>query len=195
MNKDWLLTHYTDSRNVSRIQKTRALKSAWCLMEESGEINRATERRGECLELKSGAILRDQQPLTMDFVRNGDTIFAEYVKHLNQHVFFWSDSDAGNQSRQNFRQKYRYPKNIGLRCKLSDLVKANPHADILFSRYNSGTTERRSSRKLRCTKPFQSLESHTTERVVEIVVRGEICLPDNTEIECKKDKWSNLFTA
>ena len=189
----WLI-HYTDRRNLQAIRETRMLKSALLLMNETEKKYYARKKRGESLPLKNGAVLRDQQPLSDRIVFCGGTNLSEYIEYLNTHVFFWPASSAGKQYRKNFREKYPHPEHIGLRCKLDDLREANPDAEILFSKYNSGATPRCNPAKSpRCLRLFRPLEKRRGEKLVEIVVQNENILPHNTEKECAAEKWRRLF--
>lgn len=196
-NSDWVLIHYTDCRNFAHIQKTRRLRCAWHLMNEAERTHHAKSRRQECVVLGNKAILRDQQPLSEGIVFSDGATLTKFVKYLNHHVFFWANNSAqAKQARESFRKKYPHPQNIGLRCKLSDLQNKNPDTEILFSPYNSGATPPRPEKSQRSLNLFQPLKARRGgEPIVEVVVQGEVRLPDNTEYEYKNDKWQKLFTV
>ena len=188
----WLI-HYTYKRNLDRIKDAHELRCALSLMNECQKKVYAEEKRSEPLECKA-AVLRDQKPLTKRIQFNNGTTLAEFVEYLNKHVFFWPDRYAGKQARKRFRGKYPYSEgHIGLRCQLCDLIAENPKIEMLFSRYNSGSTPRRPEISPRCRELFQPLKTRNGRRLVEVVAHKKIRLPDNTEWECGEDKWRRFF--
>lgn len=188
------LTHYTDCQNYRKIQDTRVLRCALRLMNEDESVHHARTKRSKSLPL-TAAVLRDQQPLTERIVLCDGATFDDFVEYLNGHVFFWPSNYTGEQCREKFQQRYARSGHIDiqLRCRLSDLRAANPDAKILFSSYNSGATPRDPEKSPRCRNLFQPLESRGGKRLVEVVVRGEVQLPDNTEVKCEKDEWREFF--
>jgi len=186
---DWWLTHYTDSRNLDAIRETGALHCALSMMDANERARYAKEKREESLPLESGAVLRDQRPLSDRIVFCDGAKLSEFIEYLNGHVFFWPGFYRGEQCRKSFCKKYRYPKHVGLRCKLGDLRTKNPGTAFLFSRYNSGATPRNPKKSPRCLRLFQPLEKRNGKSLVEVVVRTKVCLPDNTEEEYATEKW------
>ena len=198
MERDYCLIHYTDRRNLERIKETGTLRSALCLMREAKDMSYEKQKRKQSVQV-GNAVLRDQQPLNSRIVFCDGATLPEFIEYLNGHVFFWPSSGEGKQYRMNFRKKYKHPKHIGLRCRLSDLCSANGKKDILFSPYNSGSAPQVSLEKSpRHLNLFQSLKSRKSKScknktLVEIVIKGEIRLPHNTEYEKKVEKWVPLF--
>lgn len=189
---DMELFHFIDPCNKSKICKDRELRSALCLMNDEEREKIAHTKRKECEELANGAILRDQKPLDGNRIEFCDnTTFPEYVYYLNEHVFFWTNTGRSNECMEAFGEKYKT--HIKLRCQLSDLKEKNPCAEILYSRYNSGATPRTPSEHPRSSSMFQPLASKKGETLVEIVVKGKVKLPDNTEYQCKDKSWKKLF--
>ena len=179
-----VLTHYTDARNLDAIKESGILKCALFLMTPDEAKIHAEKKRADSIPL-SRAVLRDQQPLYPHIVLSDGATFADFVKYLNGHVFFWPDISAGIKSRKSFRTKYQRPDHIGLRCNLQDLRDANQETRILHSPFNSGSTPRSPKKSPRSLNLFQPLESHSGRRIVEVVVRGEVRLPDKVEWDCE----------
>ena len=183
-----LLTHYTDASadesNLDRIRKTRILRCALRLMTPAEAEKIVCVPRRENTPLLCGVILRDQQPL---FNREIQPTPKE-VRQLNEHVFFWGDSGKADFHRKRFQRKY---KPLGcflsrLRCSLDDLRSANSGKGILYACENTGG-EKGGGR-------YYPLQSPAEEaRAVEVVVRGEVRLPDNTRIECEDGQWRDFF--
>ena len=186
-----LLTHYTDRCNLKAIREDRVLKCALSLMELRGRLDLARTRRVDSTPIACGVVLRDQQPLDEKRLVfcDGSTL-PDFVEYLNGHVFFWA---GDNDRRKSFCDKYPRSKCIGLRCNLSSLRAANPDAEILFSPYNSGSTPYNPKKSPRCLNLFQPLNSRRDRPIMEIVVRGRIQLPDNTEQECEDGEWVRFF--
>lgn len=192
--ENMLLTHYTDRRNVETIRQEGVLRCALALMNKREKMRYAGERRPESMPVSCGAVLRDQEPLNRKRLAFCDgASFAEFVRYLNGHVFFWADNYASEQSRKRFRNKYSHPGHIGIRCQLADLHAANSKADILYSPYNSGSTPRIPKEHPRHLKLFQLLNKRGNRRFVEVVVRGKVYLPQKTEVEYESGKWHPFF--
>ena len=189
-----LLIHYTDKRNLAAIRESGVLKCALSLMTPGEAKTHAREKRADSVPL-SRAVLRDQQPLFPRIVLSDGASFADFVRYLNRHVFFWPNSSAGEKCREAFRRKYQHPDHIGLCCNLRDLRDANKGAEILYSPYNSGSTPRNPKKSPRSLDLFQPLESRGGRRLVEVVVRGQVWLPDNTQQEGEDGKWSPFFPS
>lgn len=190
--ENMLLTHYTDSRNVEVIREGRVLRCALSLMDRRERSRLAREPRPDSLMVSCGAVLRDQKPLTSGRIVLCDGVkFDEFVRYLNGHVFFWSDKHPSKKYHKNFRGKYRYPKHVGIRCRLADLRDANPRAEILYSPWNSGSTPHAPKSSPRCLNLFQPLPK--VGRIAEVVVRGKVNLPKNTEIEYDDGEWRSFF--
>ena len=187
------LTHYTNRRNVGAIRKGGILRCALSLMSDRERKGWAEKARRDCVLLESGAVLRDQSPLTERLVFSDGATLAQFVRYLNGHVFFWPDRFRGKKCHDSFRAKYRRPKNVGLRFGFADLREANPKAEFLYSPYNSGSMPRNPKESPRSLCLFQPLQSRGSERLVEIVVRGKIRLPENTEVEDDNGKWGLFF--
>lgn len=192
-DSDLALRHYTDHRNLDQIKKMRVLRCALCLMNKTERAHHATKKRAGAMPTGGGAVLRDQQPLSERIVFSDNATLADFVEYLNGHVFFWPSGCQGEKARQNFCGKYQYPKHIGLSCQLSDLIAANPETKILFSRYNSGCTPRCPVKSPRSLALFQPLNLCDKQPLVEVVVKGEVRLPDNTKWECKNGQWREFF--
>ena len=187
-NRGMLLTHYTDASadesNLDRIRKTRILRCALRLMTPAEAEKIVCVPRRKNTPLLCGVILRDQQPL----LNRKIPPTPEEVRRLNEHVFFWGCNKWGRFHRRRIQRKY---KQLGcflsrLGCSLDDLRSANPGKDILYACENSGGTKSGVRHYL--------LQSSAEEaRAAEVVVQGEVRLPDNTQIECEDGQWRDFF--
>ena len=98
------LVHFIDPQNWGKICQKGELRCAWDLMNEDERRCYAEKTRKECLKLKSGVVLRDQEPLTgkknknlyrvdnwkaWHFQKNqqpvkvDDEWFAKFIRYLN----------------------------------------------------------------------------------------------------------------
>ena len=172
-----VLTHYTDERNLDAIRESGILKCALSLMtlDEAKEL--ACIPRPQCKPISCGAILRDQQPLLCREIPPT----PEEVKRLNEYVFFWADpiGEKENFSRKMFYRKYKRLKrfHLRLRCSLGDLRSVNPGIDILYAPCNLGAKDGGGQYRL--------LHPNKEKMAVEVVVRGEVRLPDKVEWDCE----------
>ena len=170
------LFHCTNKENLKRIQDSGLLCCSLSLMSKEERKTCASKIREGEKEL-SGGILRCHH-------KNIHSAKPEYIKHLNGHVFFWP-------TRVNESFYRLFPNDILLRCNLSDLKENNPVTDILFSDFNTGATKDETKRNVGC---FRSLSSSNGEKLVEVVVQGEVCLPGNTKWKEREGNWRKLFS-
>lgn len=190
------LTHFIDPHNKARLQNSgsRLLKCALCLMNVRERKIHAEKKRDNCEKMSGGVVLRDQQPLNADKIKFSDgTKFPRYVMYLNKHVFFWPDNHRGRKGIAAFRKKY--PGHVELRCRLGGLLDSQDEDKVLFSPYNSGATPRNPKKSPRCLDLFQPLKSRKGRTFVEVVFRGKVQLPDDTEYKTDDGKWHPLFRA
>src|SRR4051812_16215043 len=85
--------HLTHSANVEGIRERRRLFSAAAIMRMAGaSALRREHRRGERIVVVDGEEIhiRDQDPLKQGNMRlDARWKFADFIEHLNAHVFFW----------------------------------------------------------------------------------------------------------
>lgn len=190
--RDFWVTHYTARENLAAVLETRILQCAFCLMCASERTRFDGVKREKSVPLQCRANLRDQRPLSGRIVFSDGVSLAEFIEHLNKHVFFWPGFSRGKNYQKNFRKKYPHPEHIGLRCKLSALRDANPDKEIFFSRYNSGATPRMPEKSMRSLRMFKPYAQRTNEPVAEIVMQHCARLPENTEYESAEGNWRRI---
>ena len=181
------LFHLIDSRNFDALRASGVLRCASSLMSADERKQYEKTKRNEDVTLASGVVLRDQQPLTERIVFCDDTTFPEYVAYINGHVFFWPVK-----SPDGFCNKYSH--HIVLRCQLGALKEENPKKDILFSPYNSGSTLGCPNSSPRSRSLFQPIALQGKKSPKEIVVRGEVKLPRNTQYKNERGAWCDFFS-
>ena len=178
------LTHHTDESNLDGIRKTRILRCASWLMTLAGAEKIVCVPRPQNTPLSCGALLRDQQPL---FNREIPPT-PEEVRHLNEHVFFWACNKRADFFRKMVQRGYKrrgcFLSRLG--CSLDDLRSVNSGKGILYACENTGGKKSGVQHY-----PLQSPGDES--RAMEVIVRGEVRLPDNTQIECEEGKWRDFF--
>src|SRR3989442_684976 len=133
--------HLTDWQNVERLQRTRKLQRAATLLALAGKIDAVTNRRDKAFTATvetEAVILRDQAPLYENTIRlEGGWSFAEFVEHLNQHVFFWPGTETGpiDYGVRHF-QRYSSEQPVIFRVRYLSTRAENPDAEPLFCKYN-----------------------------------------------------------
>ena len=183
------LFHLTARSNVARIRIGRRLYSMVVLARKGGRSDLLDVRRREHVRVAvEGKVvhIRDQVPLHERnmLLENGWT-FARFVRHLNERVFFWPGGASGPIA-YGLRHFGRYAQERPalLRVPTEELFAANPEAQLLYCRYNSGSprwsrgmpSPRGSSTFLPATKaPF------TAASVVEVAIIGTVRLPRRTQ--------------
>jgi hypothetical protein len=132
-------------------------------------------------------LLRDQAPLHRgNLILPSGFSFEDLVEHLNRRIFFWSGTARGPNSygvRHFERYKQEHP--VLLRIGFRSLLLANPRAEPLFCKYNSGAPRcsygRKSPRGPHTFLPA-AVFSGTPGQVVEVTFCSEIELPTDTEL-------------
>ena len=188
-----MLYHFTFCENLPFIRRDGVLLPTATLRDNCGLGDEKTQKRDCHRELPCGRISRDQSALTDGLVFSDDTNLDKFASYLDEHVFFWPDRFTDKRYRERFRAKYQRSECVGLRVCFADLREANPGTEFLYSPYNSGAVPREPEKYKRSHSLFQPLQSRGGERLVEIVVRGKIRLPENTEMEGDNGKWGLFF--
>jgi hypothetical protein len=196
------LFHLTARSNVKRINRTRSLQSAAFLFAASGDGVMIDRKRTDIHEIEvDGEVvsIRDQAPLHKGNIRfQGGWSFADLVRHLNEHVFFWPGSESGPIAYgvRHF-ERYRDGAPVLLRVRCESLVAANSDRAPLFCKFNSGSP--------RCSGGLGSVRGPTTfvespscdftpGKVVEVTFREQVLLPGDVEMgNSPSGLWTQLF--
>lgn len=193
--------HLTHPRNIGFIRQRRRIYPATILREmgNSGNEIGNQEPRQEAQQLDidgSDVFLNDQLPIFKRRLKLEHGVeLSDYVKFLNGLVFFWPGNALGepqtkNQTGERFAQKYKSM--ARLRVPFGDLVELNKGNPPLFSPYNSGGTLPNDP-ILRGPSIFEG-HLDSVSRIVEIVFRHEVELPDTTEWRpAEATEWRNLI--
>lgn len=178
------LYHLTAASNVESILSEGALHPAAHLLREAGETRLIRERRGEqaTIEVRGRPVhIRDQAPLHPGNMALGDGwSLADFVAHLNEHVFFWPGTTAGpsDYGRRHF-ERYQAEPNAVLVLDAARLIAANTEPGVRLCRYNSGSPRcnagRPSPRGKATFVPPAQFEGGPGA-VVEVVFRGSVRL-------------------
>lgn len=180
-----LLYHLTARANLERIKSSATLQPAADLLGHAGEEALVRTKRAESAVVRvngSRVHIRDQQPL-----HEGNIAFAtgwqfqDFVKHLNEHVFFWPGTPTGPISYgvRHF-QRYHEEDNVVLVVETEEVLKMAGNPPICFCRYNSGSPRWSGGRPSpRGPQTFQraGVFDGSPSRVVEVVFRGPVKLP------------------
>lgn len=191
------LYHLTARANLPLIRKTGKLESAERLLTRGGLNQKIAERRPESIAVTvdgASVIIRDQRPLYQGNVDLGDGWnFADLVRHLNEHVFFWPGTAEKviNYGARHF-ERYREEGPVVLRVATEELLKASAGSPPLFCRYNSGSPRCVGGRKSpRGVNTFQPSYATTFNpgAVVEVVVKHTVALPHFEAGTFRSGKW------
>ncbi len=187
-NNDIWLYHFMCSKKRGIIKRPRVLFSAARSLEAFGMSEEKTRKRNSPLCFLDGRGLRDQRPL-----HEGNIAFApkfdmpQLLSLISEHVFFWP------KFKKNFAK--RYGDNWLIRCRLADLEKVNPGNPARCCRYNSGAPRCSGGRKSpRGPDLFEPLANVPRRKVVEIVFRGSVSLPNDCEF-FSPDEWQKKSRA
>jgi hypothetical protein len=189
--------HLTSNANVSNIRERGSLLSASALAREAGSTDVLERRRSEALTLP-GAVIRDQSPLHSGNIELAPGFsFRKLLDLLNDQVFFWPGAASGPIP-YGHRHFGRYAAELPsvLRMPVTDLFSVNSAREPFVCRFNSGSPRCSAGRKSpRGPDTFVSLQSFqgTPSRVIELVYRDEVDLPDTTEVgSAPTGPWTTL---
>ena len=198
------LFHLTAAQNLDGIRATGSLQSASKLFGRAKAQNlRSVRRRGhEALRIEGRiVIVRDQKPLHCGaIVFDEGWNMARLVAHINEHVFFWpGTANRPVKSGLSHYGRYRTEEIAILRVPIRSVLANNASGCALFSRFNSGAPRvvaSRHSPRGASTYVDAPAFSGTTADVVEVVFRGRVKLPPDTEFAASYDgRWQTLFGA
>lgn len=182
------LYHLTSPQNFDLLLETRRMRSTADILHASGDHQLLESKRYETLTVivdDDSIDLRDQQPLYEGKASlEGGWTFADLIRTLNEHVFFWpgwthKPVDCGT----SHFEKYESDGPVIFRVRTEDMLAIN-HAEPFFCKYNSGsprTTQGKGSPRgpntfVRCHEA-----AYTASNVVELTYRGAATLPDHLE--------------
>jgi hypothetical protein len=194
--------HLTHTANVTGIKNRRRLLSASAIMGLAGSPTLIRQhRRGERIVAIDGEEIhiRDQDPLKPGNMRlDRGWQFADFIEHLNAHVFFWPGWERGPiGSGANHFARYASDHPAMLRISTADLFSVNESATPLFCKYNSGAPRynqgRPSPRPANIFAPSESF-AHRASNVVEVTFREAAIVPDSAEIGASPfGPWRTLW--
>jgi hypothetical protein len=196
------LFHLTASHNLDRIRKQRKLFSAIALMRDAGQEVWGNKKRSGHLSVEIGGqlvVIRDQDPLYEGNVDlQGGWTFSTLIKALNNQVFFWPGTKEGPISYGvRHVERYRDEKPVLLRLPFSQLVSENKSRPPFFCKYNSGAPRcSGGTGSPRGPNTFVNANdaTFTPGKVVEVVFREQISLPEITEYSSSlSNSWNRLY--
>lgn len=180
------LYHLTAASNLPRIERVGALEPAAVLLKRAGRDEYLQRRREASLTVivdDERINIRDQTPLCEGHIALEGMTFAEFVAHVNTHVFFWP-GDCIQPIRQGRSHFERYKKKgevcVVLRIDAAALLRTNAGVEPRFCRYNSGAprtvNRKKSPRGLMTYVPCERFMYPRWE-VAELVFPSAISLP------------------
>lgn len=184
------LFHLTARENLPRIRRLGRIDSAARLAKLAGREDVLTARRRNHEPIivdGETVLLRDQAPLHAGNMQLDDGwSFEQFVRHINDRVFFWPGGVAGPIS-YGVRHFERYADESPaiLRVPTAAMFAANPDGTPMFCRYNSGSP--RWSRGIAAPRGSStfvgSADAHfSAAQVVEVTVPGSLILPEGVSV-------------
>jgi hypothetical protein len=194
--------HVTAVVNLRGIRRSRVLQPAATLFRRTEQSHLLSCRRTHDVQLRfqnQEILVRNQAPLDPDQIDLGfRETFEEYVACLNSHVFFWPGTAAAPtlDGVRMFRRTARV-KSAMIRVPTRSLLEANEGSIVHLSTCNTGASWVSEGKKSqRGIGVFQWAESFAEppERIEEIMFRGSVNLPDDSECSIGIEKcWCLLF--
>lgn len=179
------LFHLTARANLPIIERTRRLRPAVDIFAAAGtpHLSRTRRPRSVVVDCEGQAIhVRDQAPL---YEKNCGLaegwVFADLVRHLNEHVFFWPGGDKPITQGLNHFGRYKGEDAVVLVLPTEQVFAAN--AAPRFSACNSGSPRHKPVNGVGVPGPrgpdtFRLADDFdgTPGKVVEVVFRGPVSL-------------------
>lgn len=196
------LFHLTSRANRDCIVYERSLHPAATIFQRANRADLLEKRRRHHATVpfcQTEVHVRDQAPLhagAIDFELGWD--IARWVRHVNDHVFFWPGSAAGPvRYGINHYERYRGEAPILLRIRTQSLFLADATLQPRFSRFNSGAPRCSGGvRSPRGASTYLEAEAFTGpgSDVKEVVFPGSVALPGCTEVsDSFEGPWRALF--
>jgi hypothetical protein len=194
--------HVTAVVNLRGIRRSRVLFPASTLLRRMDHSDLLSCRRMHDVQLRfqnQEILVRNQAPLDPDHIDLGSAeTFEEYVACLNTHVFFWPGTASGPtlDGVRMFRRTAGV-KSAMIRVLSRSLLAANAGSIVHLSTCNTGASWVGEGKKSqRGIGVFQRAESfsESPERIEEILFRGSVNLPDDSEYSTDiGQRWCSLF--
>jgi hypothetical protein len=166
----------------------------------AGEEKLVSQRRAKAIPMivdGETVVITDQSALIFENVALASNwIEEDLITHLNEHVFFWpGGSNAPVKAGIRFHKHYEEEQPAIIRVPTADLLACNHSQKPLFCPFNSGAPRKQAGNAVR-RGPDLFLPApefpRTAGRVVELVFRGAVRLPDTTELRLQHDIWTKL---
>ena len=194
--------HVTAVVNLRGIRHLRVLFPASTLFRKMERSELLSCRRTHDVQLRfqnQEILVRNQAPLDPDHIDLGSAEkFEEYVACLNTHVFFWPGTASGPtpDGVRMFRRTAGV-KSAMIRVPSRSLMEANEGSMVHLSTCNTGASWIGEGKKSqRGIGIFQRAESFSEppDRIQEILFRGSVNLPDDSECSTRVgQRWRSLF--
>jgi hypothetical protein len=167
----------------------RVVYSTAKLLREARDSRWLNQRRETMLTVTisgSPVDIRDQKPLyAAKMLLEGGWSFSDFVRHLNEHVFFWPGwHDKPIRHAQRHYDRYAADSPVILRARTQYLFDANKSARPLFCKYNSGsprTTMGKGSPRGPNTFVECRAAGYGACDVAEVTFETSVRLPDSIE--------------
>ena len=191
--------HVTARENLLWLRRSRRLEPSAELLAAADRPDVLRERRTDYVTVRGGeaeVVLKDQLPLIAANVElTGGWTFADFVEHLNRHVFFWPGTEEGPiGTGRRLLRSYADDSPAVIRVPTADLFTANESLEPLFCPFNSGAPRYHSGKPAPRGPDLYAPAGQFPRRaseVVELVFSGSVMLPSTA---CIYDgtAWSPL---
>ncbi len=188
INKRPWLYHLTAAANVAAIRRDGRLTTAAASLMAAGRSDLLDKRRPSAVQINIGnerRVIRDQKPLHRgNMALQGEWSFEQFVRRLNEHVFFWPGYDHGPID-AGLRHFGRYSgEEVQILRVPTRRVFELAWARLRVSRFNSGAPRcSRGQKSPRGPSTFThpSEAAMTPSVVQEVAIYGDLPLPDDAE--------------
>ena len=132
------LFHFTHMDNKKFLLREKKMLPASELLAREPDKKRWLEKkRKNCVVLSDGRVIRDQKPFNRGVEWEGGISESEFLKLLNEHVFFWTKADVQRQTKGGGFSK-KYQDSAVVVVSFADIIRENPNLPGFFCLCNSG---------------------------------------------------------
>jgi hypothetical protein len=195
--------HVTRAANLKSVARERKLFPAADLIKRSGQPHLLRLRRSEPRSIAADGqtfVLQDQRPpIVANVELHSGWTEGDFVEFLNHHVFFWPGVNSGPiKYGTRLLEHYEDDRPAVLRVRTAQLIQAHIRLSPLFCAFNSGAPRMQSGRRVpRGPDLFSPAGefSRSPGKAVELVFRGSVFLPLDTEFRKHDNTWARLASV
>ena len=113
------------------LREKKMLPASELLAREPDKKRWLEKKRKNCVVLSDGRVIRDQKPFNRGVEWEGGISESEFLKLLNEHVFFWTKADVQRQTKGGGFSK-KYQDSAVVVVSFADIIRENPNLGVFL---------------------------------------------------------------